>query len=68
MLALVEKRLVPPDTATPEELVDADWKMEYDVITTLQKRRHEVLVVGVDNDLTPISRRSKSSSRRSSST
>jgi len=32
----------------------ADWKMEYDVITTLKKRKHEVLVVGVEADLTPI--------------
>ena len=35
-------------------MLAADWKMEYDVISTLKKRKHEVLVVGVDSDLTPI--------------
>ena len=54
VMALVEKRLVPPPEATPEEVANADWKMEWDVITTLRKRKHEVLVVGVANDLTPI--------------
>jgi D-alanine-D-alanine ligase len=54
ILTLCEKRLVPPDTAAPEEVLAADWKMEYDVISTLKKRRHEVLVIGVSSDLTPI--------------
>lgn len=54
IMTLCEKRLVPPDFAPPEEVLAADWKMEYDVITTLKKRKHEVLVVGVESDLTPI--------------
>jgi D-alanine-D-alanine ligase len=54
IMTLCEKRLVPPDFAPPEEVLAADWKMEYDVITTLKKRKHEVLVVGVEADLTPI--------------
>jgi D-alanine-D-alanine ligase len=54
ILTLCEKRLVPPETTTPEEALAADWKMEHDVISTLKKRRHDVLVVGVDSDLTPI--------------
>ena len=54
VMTLCEKRLVPPDTAPPEEALAADWKMEYDVISTLKKRKHDVLVVGVDTDLTPI--------------
>jgi D-alanine-D-alanine ligase len=54
ILTLCEKRLVPPENPTPEEALAADWKMEYDVISTLRKRKHEVLVVGVDSDLTPI--------------
>jgi D-alanine-D-alanine ligase len=54
ILTLCEKRLVPPDSAPPEEVLAADWKMEYDVITTLKKRKHEVHVCGVASDLTPI--------------
>jgi D-alanine-D-alanine ligase len=54
ILTLCERRLVPPDTAEPEEVLAADWKMEYDVISTLRKRKHEVFVCGVDSDLTPI--------------
>jgi D-alanine-D-alanine ligase len=54
IMTLCEKRLVPPDVAPPEEALAADWKMEFDVITTLKKRKHDVLVVGVDSDLTPI--------------
>jgi D-alanine-D-alanine ligase len=54
ILTLCEKRLVPPESAAPEEVLAADWKMEFDVISTLRKRKHEVLVVGVDRDLTPI--------------
>jgi D-alanine-D-alanine ligase len=54
VLVLCEKRLVPPDAAAPEEVLTADWKMEYDVVSTLRKRRHDVLVVGVDRELTPI--------------
>jgi D-alanine-D-alanine ligase len=54
IMTLCERRLVPPDVAPPEEVLAADWKMEFDVITTLKKRKHDVLVVGVDSDLTPI--------------
>lgn len=53
-MTLCEKRLVPPETAAPEEVLAASWKMEYDVISTLRKRKHDVVVVGVDSDLTPI--------------
>ena len=54
VMTLCEKRLVPPDSAAPEEVLAADWKMEFDVISTLKKRKHDVLIVGVDSDLTPI--------------
>jgi D-alanine-D-alanine ligase len=51
---LVHKHLIPPDTATVEEQANADWKMEWDVISTLKKRKHELRVIGVSDDLTPI--------------
>jgi D-alanine-D-alanine ligase len=54
VLVLVHKHLIPPDSATAEEAANAEWKMEWDVISTLKKRRHELRVIGVSDDLTPI--------------
>lgn len=53
VLALVHKDLVPRDDAPLEE-VSPEWRMEWDVVTALRKRGHEVLVIGVHDDLTPI--------------
>jgi D-alanine-D-alanine ligase len=53
VLALVHKDLVPKeDVATTD--VNPEWRMEWDVVTTLRHRGHEVLVIGVHDDLTPI--------------
>lgn len=52
VLALMDSDLVPPDSMegyTDEEMMD--WKSEYDVVTTLRELGHEVLKVGVHNDL-----------------
>ncbi|MGE0814154.1 MAG: ATP-grasp domain-containing protein [Vicinamibacterales bacterium] len=54
VLVLVHKHLIPPDAATDEEAASAEWKMEWDVISTLRKRSHELRVIGVTDDLTPI--------------
>lgn len=54
VLVLVHKHLIPPDTATAEEAASADWRMEWDVISTLRKRRHDLRVIGVSDDLSPI--------------
>jgi D-alanine-D-alanine ligase len=54
VLVLVHKHLIPPDTASAEDVASADWKMEWDVISTLKKRKHELLVIGVSDDLSPI--------------
>lgn len=54
VLVLVHKHLIPPDTATTEEVASADWRMEWDVISTLKKRKHELRVIGVSDDLSPI--------------
>ena len=56
ILALVHKHLVPPDETTGIDTVNAEWKMEYDVIVTLQERDHEVRVLGIHDDLTDIRR------------
>jgi D-alanine-D-alanine ligase len=53
VLVLVHKALVPKEDAAASE-VNPEWRMEWDVVTTLRKRRHELLVIGVHDDLTPI--------------
>ena len=54
VLVLVHKHLIPPESPTVEEITGADWKMEWDVISTLKKRQHELRVIGVSDDLSPI--------------
>ncbi len=54
VLVLVHKHLIPPEQASAYEAATADWKMEWDVISTLRKRKHELRVIGVSDDLSPI--------------
>ena len=49
--------LVPPDDVTGIDVLEAEWKMEYDVIETLREIGHEVRVLGVHDDLTGIRRK-----------
>jgi len=56
ILALVHDHLVPPADTTGMDVVNAEWKMEHDVIVTLQERGHDVEVLGVDDDLASIRR------------
>ena len=51
VLALVDENLVPPDDPKGHDLATAAWRMEYDVVHTLREVGHEVLPVGVGNDL-----------------
>jgi D-alanine-D-alanine ligase len=53
VLALVHKDLVPKQDVAAAE-VNPEWRMEWDVVTALRQRGHEVLVIGVHDDLTPI--------------
>lgn len=55
VLALVRQGHVPPDSleGVPESELDA-WKAEFDVCDTLRHLGHEVLPVGVYDDLAPI--------------
>jgi D-alanine-D-alanine ligase len=53
VLVLVHKDLVPKEDVPASE-VNPEWRMEYDVVTTLRKRGHDLLVIGVHDDLTPI--------------
>ena len=56
-LVLMHESLVPPDSLrgySDEEI--QDWKTEFDVVSTLQEIGHEVLPVGVCDDLGVIRR------------
>ena len=54
ILALVHDHLVPPEDTTGIDVLEAEWKMEYDVIETLREGGHEVRVLGVHDDLAGI--------------
>jgi D-alanine-D-alanine ligase len=51
VLALMDARLVPPEDVKGVDTEKADWRMEYDVVTTLRKLGHEVHILGVASDL-----------------
>ena len=51
ILAVMHDVLVPPDDVSSFDLGTVDWKMEYDVTITLRDMGHEVLCIGVDNNL-----------------
>ncbi len=55
VLVVLHSSLVPPDTLEGRsEKEIAEWRTEYDVISTLKGRRHEVLCVGVLDSLTEL--------------
>jgi D-alanine-D-alanine ligase len=51
VLTLVHKHLVPPADTEGVDVLEAPWKMEFDVIETLRELGHEVLPLGVQDDL-----------------
>jgi D-alanine-D-alanine ligase len=54
VLALVHKHLVPPEDTSGVDIVSAEWKTEFDVITTLREQGHEVKPLGIQDELNPI--------------
>lgn len=54
ILALVHDHLVPPEDVTGVDVLEAEWKMEYDVVETLKEIGHDVRVLGVHDELTGI--------------
>jgi D-alanine-D-alanine ligase len=53
VLVLVHRDLSPKEgVAAPE--VNPEWRMEWDVVTHLRARGHELKLIEVHNDLTPI--------------
>jgi D-alanine-D-alanine ligase len=54
---LLDAEFMPPDDIahlTEEEQLNAPWKMEYDIFATLSNMGHEVLRVGLLDDLMPL--------------
>lgn len=51
ILALMHEDLVPPEDVSGIEIETAEWKTEYDVVSTLRQIGHEVLPLGVRSDL-----------------
>lgn len=56
VLVLVHEHLVPPESAPDEKIAVAEWKMEWDVVSTLKALGHEVRVIGLHDDLAPVQR------------
>lgn len=54
VLTLVHKGLEPPEEKPAQGTATAEWRMEFDVVTTLRALGHELFVIGVHDDLTPI--------------
>jgi len=54
IIALGHASLALPEAPTGVRVLEAEWKMEYDVIETLREQGHEVRVLGVHDDLAGI--------------
>lgn len=51
VLALMHANLVPPDDVSNVDVTEVEWKMEFDVAETLRSMGHEVMRLGVEDDL-----------------
>ena len=51
VLVLMHKDLIPPEQVNGHDVKAADWRTEYDVVSTLKKLGHEVYPLGVKSDL-----------------
>jgi D-alanine-D-alanine ligase len=56
VLALMDARLVPPEDVKDIDVQTAEWRMEYDVVSTLRTLGHHVHTLGVGSDLAVIRR------------
>jgi D-alanine-D-alanine ligase len=60
VLLLIHHYLVPPDDVSGVDTETAPWRTEYDVLKTLRDDlKHEVRVLGVADELTPIKQASE---------
>ncbi len=51
VIVLMHEDLVPPDEVNGYDVKTAEWRTEYDIISTLKKLGHEVYPLGVKSDL-----------------
>jgi D-alanine-D-alanine ligase len=51
LLAVMDEVLVPPDDVKGIDLTEAEWKTEFDVVSSLRELGHEVRCLGVGSDL-----------------
>jgi len=51
VMLLTHSTLIPPASASPEEMKKADWRAEYDVQKTLKDMGHEVCAVGISDEV-----------------
>src|ERR1043165_3505756 len=51
IVVLMHEDLVPPDPLNGQDVTAAEWKTEYDVVSTLRKLGHDVKPLGVKSDL-----------------
>jgi len=51
VLALMHDYMVPPDDTDGIDVIQAPWKMEFDVVSHLEDMGHRVLKVGVKDEL-----------------
>ena len=51
ILVLMHEDLLPPDPLNGQDVAGAEWKTEYDVVSTLRKLGHDVKPLGVKSDL-----------------
>jgi len=54
VLTLMHPSLVPHEDKPATDPANHDRRMEWDVVTTLRARGHDLSIIGVDDDLTPI--------------
>ena len=53
VLVLLHRDLTPEE-GVPASRVKPEWRMEWDVVTSLRERGHELMLIEVHDDLTPI--------------
>jgi D-alanine-D-alanine ligase len=52
----MHEELVPPEDTSSHNVTEADWKTEFDVLTTLRELGHDVFPLGIGEDLGVIRR------------
>ena len=54
VMVLMHLDLVPPDDVEPYDVTEVEWKTEFDVVSTIRDLGHEVMALGVKDDLSVI--------------